>query len=199
MQGERARWWNASRWPPPATDVRWYLGPGRLTTTRTSGTLVYGDPGVSADAQLVLRTPPMPRHVRIAGQPFIRLRYSLAGGGDTTFAYRLVDEQSGLEIASGYARGSYRDEIRGRGPSWPTTPEPHQPEAVYRITFPFVYTDYMLARGHRLALYVRSDDNRVLGGGTAGRVTLHLDGSYLVIPDAASRLAERRRAWAAVR
>jgi len=160
--------------------------------------LSYADGGAGPQAQIVLRTPRMTKRTRIAGQPIMHLAYSLAAGGDTTFAYRLVDEPSGYEIASGYARGAYRNEIRPRGPSWPTLPQHHVPGIRTEIAFPFVYTDYVLLKGHRLALSIRADDARVLGGGTGGLVTLYLDDTYLVVPDSRSQLEDHRLAWRAV-
>jgi X-Pro dipeptidyl-peptidase len=174
-------------WPAAGDDVVWHLSADGLTVDPTDGTLTYSDGGLSAaSSAILLESDPLTEDLRISGQAALRLRYELAMGGDTTFAYRLdhVHADGAREIASAYARGAYREEIAERGPSWPTLPVPHQPGEVNEIAFPFVHHDYVVPAGDRLRLRISANDGRVVGGGTGGTVTLHLDGSALVIPAA---------------
>jgi X-Pro dipeptidyl-peptidase len=174
-------------WPAEGSDLVLHLTPDGLSEEPAEGSLAYGDGGLStAPSTLLLDSEPLAEDLRISGQAMLRLRYALALGGDTTFAYRLdrvSPDGTAREIAAAYARGAYRDEIAERGPSWPTLPRPHLPGAASEIAFPFVHHDTVVPAGDRLRLRVTANDGRVQGGGTGGTVTLELGGaSTLVLP-----------------
>ena len=209
VQQEDGTWADALGWPPRGPNRAFYPTSSGLAETPADGTLTYTD-GVGPPAagsstvsgtSLTLDSAPLAGGLRVAGQAVMRLRYALSNGGDTTFAYRLLHLRpngSTTEIASGYARGAYREEIAARGASYPTTPRLHEPGRSYDIAFPFVHNDYVVPDGHRIRLIVRADDERVTAGGNASTVTLHLGGaSALIIEDAPSREAEHRRAHCA--
>lgn len=206
VQGEDGTWTDGLTWPPPGSDRTLYLTPTGLSDTATEGTLTYTD-GVAtpvaggtgtAGSSITLDGPVLNEDLRVAGQAYVRLRYALSRGGDTTFSYRLLDVPptgSAREIASAYARGAYREQIAFRGPSYPTLPQLHEPGKAYDIAFPFVHQDYVVPEGHRLRLIVRADDERVTAGGNGSDVTLTLGGlSALVVPDSASRETEDLKA-----
>ncbi len=199
VQAEDGMWHDGLVWPAPATDLRLYLTPAGLSRLPAPGTLEYAD-GNHGGAPLTvnLTSEPLDADLRLSGQAYLSLTYSLELGGDTTFAYRLEDvgpDGEATEIASAYARGAYRDDIAHRGASYPAVPRLHEPGRIYQIAFPFVHQDYVVPAGHRLRLRVSATDARVLGGGTGGKVTLHLDGaSVLVVPVAAPRTEEELRA-----
>jgi len=196
IQGENGAWTDGLAWPAPATDRTLYLGTSGLQDAPGAGTLTYTDGTLATSGSTItLETPPLAEELRISGQAYVTLEYSLSRGGDTTFAYRLDHVGEG-EIASAYARGAYRDEIRARGASYPTLPSPHGPETRYEIAFPFVHQDYVVPAGDRLRLTIDADDGRTQAGGNSSTVTLYLgEKTKLVVPDAASRAAEDLRAF----
>lgn len=198
IQGEDGTWTDGLAWPAPATDRTLYLGTSGLQDAPGTGTLTYTDGTLATNGSTItLETPPLTEDLRLSGQAYLTLEYSLSNGGDTTFAYRL-DHVGVREIASAYARGAYREEIEARGASYPTLPSPHQPGARYEIAFPFVHQDYVVPAGHRLRLTIDADDGRTQAGGNNSTVTLYLGAkTKLVIPDAASRAAEDLRALCA--
>jgi X-Pro dipeptidyl-peptidase len=201
VQGEDGAWADGLEWPAPGSDRTYYLSPGGLSETPGSGTLTYTDgTPATGGSTVTLTTGPLTEDLRISGQAFLSLEYSLSNGGDTTFAYRLDDvgPSGAREIASAYARGAYREELEPRGPSSPTLPAPHLPDEQTAIAFPFVHHDYVVPAGHHLRLTIDADDGRTQGGGNGSTVTLHLgDGTRLVVPDSASRQAEHLRALCA--
>lgn len=199
VQSERGRWFDGMTWPPRSRDLVLYPAPGdALSPEPPSGSVSYAN--TINGGQVSFFSTPLERPLRIAGQAVMNVSYSLAAGGDTTFAYRLEDvvggALNGTEIASGYARGAYRDEIEATGPSYPTIPNVHQPGTEYAIAFPFMYQDYVVAKGHRLRLVMQVTDSRVLGGGIGSpEVDVSLgSGTFLSIPGGIDRAIDDRRA-----
>jgi X-Pro dipeptidyl-peptidase len=179
-------WRSEAQWPPAGGDQVFHLGPNGLSPTPKKGTLEYSN-GPGPQGRIELESDPYDRDTRLAGQAYLKLVYSLSQGGDSTFAYRLEEVGPGgsaREISTAYARGAYRDDIKRRGASNPTLPQPHVPGELYDISFPFLPHDYVVQAGSRLRLTIQADDDRILGGGTGGVVTLMLKDSLLVLPSA---------------
>ena len=179
----------AGQWPVQGEDMELFLTTQGLTTQQPdpSGplpTINHADTGSGA----VRLTYTLTQDLHISGQPYMSLRYILPNGGDTTFAYLLTDLDSGDIVSRGYARGSYRDQIKARGASAPTTPAPHAPGAVNQIEFPLYPTDHVLPAGTTLQLTLRADDEIVTGGGN-GSINIIPGESKLVIPAGISRAA----------
>ncbi|MGH2739565.1 MAG: CocE/NonD family hydrolase [Actinomycetota bacterium] len=195
IQSERGKWFDAMRWPPKSRKLVLYpTSEGTLSAETTDGTISY--PNVPNSGQVSFVSEPLRQPIRIAGQAVMHVTYTLAQGGDTTFAYRLEDisgtAANGPEIASGYARGAYRDDIEARGPSYPSTPSVHTPGTEYTIEFPFMYQDYVVAKGHRIRLIMQTTDGRVLGGGIGSpdvTVSLATD-TFVTIPVAVDRATD---------
>lgn len=189
VQDAHGGWSPADRWPVATEDIVFRLTGEKLVRGGTGSRpepVTYSDVGSS---RLTFTSARLDDALRISGEASIDLTYSLSNGGDTTFAFRLEDvaqDGTAIEIASAYARGAYRDDIKPRGPSYPRSPVPHQPGAIYRIRFPFVPQDYIVPAGHSLRLTLRADDERVQGGisggATGGTVTVYLDTTRLLLP-----------------
>ena len=178
----------AGQWPVQGEDLELFVTKDGLTTEQpaagTAQVLTHND---TSTASIRLNYE-VPQDLHISGQPYMSLRYSLPGGGDTTFAYQLTDLDTGAVVSRGYARGAFRDEIKARGASTPTTPSPHLPGEAYEIEFPFYPTDHELPAGSVLELTLRADDGLVHGGGN-GSVNIIVGESKLVLPSAISRAA----------
>lgn len=178
VQDESGGWHEQRSWPL-ASDVRFSFEGDSLVRGDSKGSLDYRE-----GSSIRLTSAPMKSDLRISGEAYLRLTYSLAQGGDTTFAYRLEDvgPDGATEITTAYARAAYRDDIKRRGLSYPTLPVLHQPGSTNEISFPFLPQDYVVRAGHRLRLIIASDDGRVLGDPGGDTVTLDLERSALVIP-----------------
>jgi X-Pro dipeptidyl-peptidase len=189
VQGEEGDLNPAAQWPVPGDDVELFVTPEGLTPEQPDPAgpvqvLTHNDTGTAA----IRLQYTLPEDLHISGQPYMSLRYSLPGGGDTTFAYLLSDLDTGDIISRGYARGAYRDELNARGASTPTRPSPHLPGESYEITFPFYPTDHELPAGSVLQLTLRADDELVQGGGN-GSINIAVGDSKLVLPAGIGRAA----------
>lgn len=192
VQEEKGALAPAPVWPAPFTDRSLYLtGTGLVETKPAPGAVLSYSDLPSGGGTYELQSAPLASDLRISGQPYMDLTYTLGTGGDTTFAYTLQDVSSSGEvtIARGYARGGFRSELKPRGVSYPTIPVPHAPGASSTIQFPFYPTDYVVQAGHRIQLVLAADDGQTQGGGN-GTTQIQLGASRLVIPDAASRSSE---------
>jgi X-Pro dipeptidyl-peptidase len=189
VQGEEGELNPAGQWPVGGEDIELFVTAEGLTTEQPDPAgpqqvLTHNDTGTAA----IRLTYTVPQELHISGQPYMSLRYSLPGGGDTTFAYLLTDLDTGEIVSRGYARASYREDLNARGISWPTLPSPHLSGEAYEISFPFYPTDHELPAGHTLELTLRADDGLVQGGGN-GSTNILVGESKLVLPAGIGRAA----------
>ncbi|MEA2647477.1 MAG: X-Pro dipeptidyl-peptidase [Chloroflexota bacterium] len=171
VQRDDGHWDGYDQYPAPGTDRVLHFGP--------NGTAVDGDPSTGtvtwddspamflAPASQVFTTEPVTEDTRISGQMQFDLAFS-ADGIDTTIGvevedlppgdpanapqYDLYDGTNQGPFAFDYAfiRPWYRDTINPRGASTPSGGGPLTPGQTYNISFPSLYTDYILHAGHRL-------------------------------------------------
>jgi X-Pro dipeptidyl-peptidase len=174
-------WRSEASWPPPSDRVTFHIEEAGLTKSAREGEVTYQDG--SSGAPIRLESAAFPRSTRIAGQAHLQLRYSLARGGDTGFAY-LLEALDGrgrtLGTSSAYARGAYRDDIERKGASYPSQPQPHLPGEKYDISVPFMPHELVVPAGGRLRLTLQAADGRVVPISSGGEVTLYR--GKLVVP-----------------
>jgi hypothetical protein len=105
---------------------------------------------------------------RLSGQIEFALKYA-AAGPDTTIAIRVDDlgpaakvtdgvddtlydgdETGVLTVTYGWLHAMVRQSVKPRGPSTPVLGDPLLPDTPVTSRFPSLYTDYTVAKGHRL-------------------------------------------------
>ena len=173
VQGPDGRFAASSTWPVSQSDLVLFPTADGELATRTSGeedSVQWADnaAGQGAPRQVTFVTRPFTKRTRISGQISFALKYA-ALGPDTTIAVRIDDlapgiddtelpddtfydgdETSALTVTYAWLHAMVRDSVKPRGPSTPVLGTPLVPETPVMSRFPSLYTDYVIAKGHRL-------------------------------------------------
>ena len=173
VQGNNGRFVGSKTWPLSKSDLVLYPTVDGAAATRTSGeeaTIDWSDnaAGTGAPRSVSFVTKPFTKATRISGQFEFALKYA-AMGPDTTIAVTIDDlgpdaeddttvddtlydgdDRGVFTITYGWLHAAVRDSIKPRGPSTPVVGLPLTPGEAVTSRFPSLYTDYVVAKGHRL-------------------------------------------------
>jgi X-Pro dipeptidyl-peptidase len=148
----------------------------------------YG--GKTAPLTQTFTTAPFGSATRLSGQIEFDLRYSTLGP-DTTIAVRIDDlapdadvkdnpddnlydgDETGVfTVTYGWLRALVRASVHPRGPSTPVIGSPLTPNTPVVSKFPSLYTDYVVAKGHRLRFTFSNSQGGTVASELGGIVTL---------------------------
>lgn len=173
VQGPDGKLKASSTWPVSKSDLVLYPAPGGALGTRPAGeedTVEWADAPVKqhAPASQTFITRPFTKATRLSGQIQFDLKFA-AAGPDTTIAVRIDDlgpdaennttvddtlydgdDRGVLAVTYAWLHALVRDSVKPRGPSTPVIGTPLTPGTAVKVKFPSLYTDYVVAKGHRL-------------------------------------------------
>jgi X-Pro dipeptidyl-peptidase len=196
VQQSNGRWAASSSWPVSRSDLVLYpASKGRLVTRPTGeGAQVQWNDnpsGQGAPESQVFTTAAFTKATRLSGQIEFALKYSTAGP-DTTLAIRVDDlgpdgEVTGgpddtmydgdddgvFTVTYGWLHSLVRKSVKPRGPSTPVLGEPLTPGTAVVSRFPSLYTDYVVAKGHRLRFTFTNSIGGTVASNAGGVVTMY--------------------------
>ena len=173
VQGPDGRWVGSSTYPVSKSDLVLYPTTKGTLTTRPTGeesSVEWSDNAAEqgAPASVSFVSAPFSRTTRLSGQFSFALKYA-AMGPDTTIAIRVDDLGPGVAadeavddtlydgdetgvftITYAWLHAMVRESVKPRGPSTPVLGSPMVPGEAVKSAFPSLYTDYKIAKGHRL-------------------------------------------------
>jgi X-Pro dipeptidyl-peptidase len=196
VQGAKGTWTKSRSYPASKSDLVLYPAQNGKLSTQSYGeesSVQWADnPGnVGADASQVFVTAPFKKATRISGQIQFALKYA-AAGPDTSIAIRVDDlgpgvdvtervddklydgDETALTVTYGWLQALVRDSVKPRGPSTPVIGTPLVPEQAVVSKFPSLYTDYVIAKGHRLRFTFSKSDGDSLASNTGNIVTMFI-------------------------
>ncbi|HEU0132924.1 MAG TPA: CocE/NonD family hydrolase [Mycobacteriales bacterium] len=197
VQRADGRWSAGSSWPASRSDLVLYPGASSALGTKPYGeasTVTWADnaAGAGAPEQQAFVTAPFARATRLSGQIELALKYA-AAGPDTNIAVRVDDlapeagvadkpdddlydgdDRGVLTVTYAWLQAMSRASVRPRGPSTPAAGTPLTPGTPVVSRFPSLYTDYVVAKGHRLRFTFSASDGGSLESEAGGVVTLYL-------------------------
>jgi hypothetical protein len=173
VQRADGTWQRSASFPASRSDLVLYP-----TTTHTLATKPVGEggsvqwadnaAGAGAPASQAFLTAPFGKATWLSGQIEFALKYA-AAGPDTSIAVRIDDLAPGmgltdkvddnlydgdetgvLTVTYGWLQAIVRASVHPRGPSTPVIGTPLTPGTAVVSKFPSLYTDYVIAKGHRL-------------------------------------------------
>jgi X-Pro dipeptidyl-peptidase len=207
VQGNRGQWTRGNAYPASRSDLVLYPAPNGALGSRPVGeaaTIDYSDNagGAGAPRQVAFTTSPFSKDTRLSGQFQFDLKYS-ALGPDTSIAVRIEDlgpdaeptdtsddplydgdDRGVLTVTYGWLQALVRASVKPRGPSTPVIGTPLTPDTPVVSKFPSLYTDYVVAKGHRLRFTFSNSNGGSLASNAGGVVTLYLGpgGSAIRLP-----------------
>ena len=194
VQQPNGKWLRSSTWPVSKSDlVLWPTAKGGLAT-RASGEgeeVQWADNPANAGAprSVSFVTAPFAKATRLSGQIEFALKYATLGP-DTTIAIRVDDlgpaaaltdtpddkvydgDESVLTVTYGWLHAMVRASVKPRGPSTPVLGLPLTPEEPVLSRFPSLYTDYLVAKGHRLRFTISNTAGDTVPLNQGGVVTM---------------------------
>jgi len=197
VQGAKGQWTRGNSYPASKSDLVLYPTKTGGLATRPVGeasTLQWSDNagGQGAPKSVQFVTAPFSKATRLSGQVELDLLYS-ALGSNTSIAVRIDDLGPGAEdtdtpddplydgdddgvftVTYAWLQAIVRDSVKPRGPSTPVIGTPLTPNTPVLSKFPSLYTDYLVAKGHRLRFTFSNSTGGSLASNSGGVVTLHL-------------------------
>ncbi len=197
VQQANGSWLKSSRYPASRSDLVLFPAPSGGLGTRPVGeaaSVQWADnaAGTGAPRSVSFTTAPFSKATRLSGQIEFDLRYS-ALGPDTSIAVRIDDigpdaedtdqpsdalydgdDRDVLTITYGWLQAAVRASVKPRGPSTPVIGTPLTPGTAVTSKFPSLYTDYVLAKGHRLRFTFSDEEGGTVATYAGNVVTLYL-------------------------
>jgi X-Pro dipeptidyl-peptidase len=173
VQRANGSWQRSSSFPASRSDLVLYPTQKHSLATKPvgeGGSVQWADnaTGQGAPASQAFVTAPFARATRLSGQIEFALKYA-ADGPDTSIAVRIDDLAPGVglndrvddtlydgdedgvfTVTYGWLQAIVRAGAPTRGPSTPVIGTPLTPGTPVVSKFPSLYTDYVVAKGHRL-------------------------------------------------
>lgn len=195
VQQARGNWVTGRAYPASRSDLVLYPdadgGLGARPVGEADSVKWADNPGGAGAARSVsFVTAPFSKATRLSGQVEFDLLYS-ALGPDTSIAVQIDDlgpdaettdtpddklydgdDRGVLVVTYGWLQALVRGSVKPRGPSTPVIGAPLQPDAPVLSKFPSLYTDYVVAKGHRLRFTFSNAAGGSLASNTGGVVTL---------------------------
>jgi X-Pro dipeptidyl-peptidase len=195
VQQADGRWAASSRWPVSSSDLVLYPNTKGGLSTRATGeeaSVQWNDnaSGQGAPDSVTFVTAPFAKTTRLSGQFQFDLKYA-AAGPDTTIAIRVDDlapdaevadtpddkmydgdETTVLTVTYAWLHALVRGSVKPRGPSTPVLGSPLTPDEPVVSKFPSLYTDYVVAKGHRLRFTFTNSIGGTVASNAGGVVTL---------------------------
>jgi X-Pro dipeptidyl-peptidase len=196
VQRANGSWQRSASYPASKSDLVLYPTSKGALATKPAGdgdSVTWEDSpgGRGAPLTQVFTTAPFTKATRLSGQIEFDLRYSTLGP-DTTIAIRVDDLGPGADVADnpddrlydgddggvftvtyGWLQALVRASVHPRGPSTPVLGSPLTPNTPVLSKFPSLYTDYVVAKGHRLRFTFSNSDGGTFAGLTGGIVTMY--------------------------
>lgn len=197
VQQARGNWVSGRSYPASRSDLVLYPATDSRLGTKPVGeaeTVEWADNAGNQGAprSVSFITAPFSRNTRISGQVQLDLLFS-ALGPDTSIAVRIDDlgpdaeddqtpddnlwdgdDKDVLTVTYAWLQALVRESVKPRGPSTPVLGTPLTPNEKVLAKFPSLYTDYVVAKGHRLRFTFSNSTGGSLAANTGGVVTLHL-------------------------
>jgi X-Pro dipeptidyl-peptidase len=158
VQRANGSWQHSAAYPASRSDLVLYPTSKGALATRASGdgdSVQWADnaAGKGAPASVSFTTAPFGKATRLSGQFEFDLRFA-AAGPDTNIAIRIDDlapgDDDAVTVTYGWLQALVRASVHPRGPSTPVLGTPLTPNSPVVARFPSLYTDYVVAKGHRL-------------------------------------------------
>jgi X-Pro dipeptidyl-peptidase len=186
VQRANGSWQQSASYPASRSDLVLYPTAKGALATRTSGeenSVDWADNAADegAPASQSFVTAQFGKATRLSGQLEFDLKYS-ALGPDTAISIRIDDLAPGVDrdervddnlydgdetgvltVTYGWLQTLVRASVKRRGPSTPVIGTPLTPDTPVLSKFPSLYTDYVVAKGHRLRFTFSASE----GGSTA--------------------------------
>ena len=197
VQQARGNWVSGSSYPASRSDLVLYPAKSGALGTRPVGeatSVQWADNagGAGAPRSVSFLTAPFSKATRISGQVQLDLLFS-ALGPDTNIAVRIDDlgpdaeddqgpddplwdgdDRDVLTVTYAYLQALVRASVKPRGPSTPVIGTPLTPNTPVLAKFPSLYTDFVVAKGHRLRFTFSNAAGGSFASNTGGVVTLFL-------------------------
>jgi X-Pro dipeptidyl-peptidase len=173
VQRANGSWAKSATYPASRSDLVLYPTSKGGLAPKPSGdgdSVTWSDNAANAGApaSVSFTTAPFGKATRLSGQVELALRYA-ADGPDTNIAVRIDDLGPDAEVTDqpddtlydgddggvftvtyGWLQALVRASVKPRGPSTPVIGTPLTPGTPVVSRFPSLYTDYVVAKGHRL-------------------------------------------------
>jgi X-Pro dipeptidyl-peptidase len=195
VQRSSGAWSRSASYPAAGSDLVLYPSAGGRLGTKPVGegaSVQWADNAGDSQAPAAQSfvTAPFGKATRLSGQFEFDLKYS-ALGPDTNIAIRVDDLGPGAGVADkpddtlydgddggvftvtyGWLQALARASVHPRGPSTPVPGTPLTPGTAVLSRFPSLYTDYVVAKGHRLRFTFSNSDGGSIAANSGGVVTL---------------------------
>ncbi|MFN2626154.1 MAG: CocE/NonD family hydrolase [Mycobacteriales bacterium] len=196
VQRANGSWQRSAAYPASRSDLVLYPTSKGALDTRPSGdgdSVTWADNAAGAGAPLTQSfvTAPFRKTTRLSGQFEFDLRFS-AAGADTNIAVRIDDlgpdakadasptdalydgdDKRALTVTYAWLQAAVRASVQPRGPSTPVVGTPLTPGMPVIARFPSLYTDYVVARGHRLRFTFSDSEGGTVATYAGNIVTLY--------------------------
>lgn len=195
IQRSNGSWAPSAAYPASRSDLVLYpsskggLGP-KPSGDGDSVTWADNPQHAGAPGTVSFTTAPFTKATRLSGQVEFDLRYAVTGT-DTNIAIRVDDLGPGADdtdppgndlydgsadvftVTYGWLQALVRASVHPRGPSTPVIGTPLTPETPVVSRFPSLYTDYVVAKGHRLRFTFADSAGGTVATYAGGIVTLY--------------------------
>ncbi|MDQ1711821.1 MAG: X-Pro dipeptidyl-peptidase [Frankiaceae bacterium] len=196
VQRSNGAWSRSTAFPASRSDLVLYPSKSGSLGTKTTGEgdsvqWTDNEAGAGAPVSQSFVTAPFSSATRLSGQIQLDLKYA-AAGPDTNIAVRIDDlapgvgagdkpddalydgdEGGALTVTYAWLQALVRASVKPRGPSTPVPGTPLTPGTAVVSRFPSLYTDYVVAKGHRLRFTFSNADGGSLASDAGNVVTLY--------------------------